>query len=113
MVYSNRAKVECLDVPLALLEEHGAVSEPVAQAMADGIRSRAGVDVGIGVTGIAGPGGGTASKPVGTVVLAVSSPRGVQARTFQFVGDREQVKFQSTQTAMNMLRLILLAGRRD
>ena len=113
VVYSNRAKVDWLGVPPALLEEHGAVSEPVAQAMADGIRIRAGVDVGIGVTGIAGPGGGTASKPVGTVALAVVSPRGVQVRTVQFFGDREQVKFQSTQTAMNMLRLGLLAGHRD
>jgi nicotinamide-nucleotide amidase len=109
--YSNRAKIEWLGVPRELIEAHGAVSEPVAGAMADGVRARAGVEVGIGITGIAGPGGGTADKPVGTVAIAVVCPKGIQVRTFQFVGDREQVKFQSTQAAMNMLRLMLIAGR--
>jgi nicotinamide-nucleotide amidase len=109
--YSNQAKVEWLGVPRELIEAHGAVSEPVAQAMAEGVRVRAMVDVGIGITGIAGPGGGTADKPVGTVAVALVTPTAAQVRTFQFVGDREQVKFQSTQAAMNMLRLMLIAGR--
>ena len=106
--YSNRAKVELAGVSEALIEEHGAVSEPVALAMADGIRARAGVNVGIGITGIAGPGGGTERKPVGTVAIAVMTDIGTRARTFQFVGGREMVKFQAAQAAMNMLRLLLL-----
>jgi len=111
--YSNEAKVEWLGVPPALIDAHGAVSEPVVDAMARGIRSRAGVDVGIGISGVAGPGGGTPDKPVGTVAIAVVTPRRTEVRTFSFVGDREQVKFQSSQAALNMLRLILLAERSD
>jgi len=107
--YSNQAKIEWLGVPPDLIEAHGAVSEPVVNAMASGIRARASVDVGIGISGIAGPGGGTPEKPVGTVAVAVVTPRGTEIRTFPFVGDRELVKFQSTQAALNMLRLILLA----
>jgi nicotinamide-nucleotide amidase len=106
--YSNRAKEEWLGVPAALIAAHGAVSEPVASAMADGIADRSGSDVGIGITGIAGPGGGTPEKPVGTVAIAVKTPSGAQVRTFQFLGGRDMVKFQSAQAAMNMLRLMLL-----
>jgi competence/damage-inducible protein CinA-like protein len=106
--YSNRAKEEWLGVPAALLTTYGAVSEPVALAMAQGIRDRAASDVGVGITGIAGPGGGTVEKPVGTVAIAVQTPAGQQVRTFQFLGAREMVKFQSAQAAMNMLRLMLL-----
>jgi nicotinamide-nucleotide amidase len=106
--YSNRAKVELLGVSDSLIAEHGAVSEPVSRAMAEGIRSRAGTSVGIGVTGIAGPGGGTPEKPVGTVAIAVVAPDGARVRTFQFIGDREQVKYQSAQAALNMLRLMML-----
>jgi nicotinamide-nucleotide amidase len=107
--YSNRAKVELAGVPESLLAEHGAVSEPVARAMAEGIRDRAATDVGIGVTGIAGPGGGTPQKPVGTVTIAVAVGQDVNTRTFQFIGGREQVKFQAAQAAMNMMRLMLAA----
>ena len=106
--YSNRAKIEWLGVPEALISEHGAVSEPVAQAMAEGIRTRAHTDVGIGVTGIAGPGGGTPEKPVGTVAIAVVAGDDTRVRTFQFIGEREQVKYQAAQAAMNMLRLMLM-----
>src|SRR5262245_9461126 len=106
--YSNRAKVEWLGVPESLIEEHGAVSEPVAHAMADGIRATAGSDIGIGITGIAGPGGATPGKPVGTVAIAVLAPGSQQVRTFQFIGGRDMVKFQSAQAAMNMLRLMLV-----
>jgi nicotinamide-nucleotide amidase len=105
--YSNRAKTESLGVPAALIAEHGAVSEPVAVAMAEGIRRKASTDVGIGVTGIAGPGGGTPDKPVGTVMIAVIVGSQVRVRTFQFIGPREMVKFQSAQAALNMLRLML------
>ena len=76
--------------------------------MAEGIRSRAKTDVGIGVTGIAGPGGGTPEKPVGTVAIAVSAGSALSVRTFAFFGNREMIKFQSAQAALNMLRLMLL-----
>ena len=108
--YSNRAKIEWLGVPEALIATHGAVSEPVARAMADSVRSRASTKVGIGVTGIAGPGGGTEQKPVGTVAIAVLAGEGARVRTFQFIGEREQIKFQATQAALNMLRLLLIEG---
>lgn len=106
--YSNRAKQELLGVPEALIREHGAVSQPVARAMADLVRARAGTRVGIGVTGIAGPGGGTPEKPVGTVAIAVVVDAELSTRVFQFVGGRDMVKFQAAQAAMNLLRLVLL-----
>jgi nicotinamide-nucleotide amidase len=106
--YSNAAKEEWLGVPGELIAKHGAVSEPVARSMADGIAERSGSDVGIGITGIAGPGGGTPEKPVGTVAIAVTAPSAQQVRTFLFLGSRDMVKFQSAQAAMNMLRLMLL-----
>jgi len=106
--YSNQAKTELLDVPDALLREHGAVSEPVARAMAEGIAARAKTNVGVGITGIAGPGGGTPEKPVGTVVIAVTVNGDTTVRTLKLFGGREMIKFQSAQAAMNMLRLTLL-----
>src|SRR5262245_13893823 len=107
--YSNQAKVDMAGVPEALIRQHGAVSEPVAQAMAAGIRERARTNIGIGITGIAGPDGGTPDKPVGTVCIAVILDAETRVRTFPFFGGREMVKFQATQAAMNMLRL-LIAG---
>jgi len=112
--YSNRAKTELAGVPEAMIRDHGAVSEPVAQAMAAGIRSRAGTSIGIGITGIAGPGGGTPEKPVGTVAVAVIGDEETRVRTFQFLGGRDMVKFQATQSALNMTRLMITrtaAGR--
>jgi len=112
--YSNRSKTELVDVPEAMIAEHGAVSEPVALAMAEGIRTRAGTNIGIGVTGIAGPGGGSAEKPVGMVVIAVVVDEERRVRTFQFIGGRDMVKFQAAQSALNMTRLLVLradAGR--
>jgi nicotinamide-nucleotide amidase len=106
--YSDRSKTDLAGVPPALFAEHGAVSEPVAQALAEGIRARARTNVGVGITGIAGPGGGSPQKPVGTVAIAVIVNEHVRVRTFQFLGGRDMVKFQSAQAAMNMLRLILL-----
>ena len=106
--YSNRSKTELADVPAALIAEHGAVSEPVARAMAEGIRSRAGTNIGIGITGIAGPGGGTAEKPVGTVSVAVIGDDESRVRTFQFIGGRDMVKFQAAQAALNMTRLAVM-----
>jgi nicotinamide-nucleotide amidase len=107
ITYSNTAKTELLGVPSELLEEHGAVSEPVALAMADGIRARARAHVGVGVTGIAGPTGGTAEKPVGMVVIAVTAASERRCRTFRFFGERELVKFQASQAALDMVRRLL------
>lgn len=105
--YSDRSKVEWLGVAESLLAQHGAVSEPVAAAMAAGIRERARVNVGVGVTGIAGPGGGSREKPVGTVAIAVQTDDDARVRTFQFIGGRDMVKFQASQAALNMVRLLL------
>ena len=107
IAYSNRAKVELLDVPEGVIAEHGAVSEPVALAMASGIRKRAGVNVGVAITGIAGPGGGSEQKPVGTVCIAVDAGES-RVRTFKFPGGREMVKAMSANWAIDMLRRFLL-----
>ena len=106
--YSNAAKTELLGVPEETIASHGAVSEPVASAMAEGIRTRSRVDIGIGVTGIAGPDGGTPEKPVGMVCIAASSAAGTRVRTFRFVGGREMVKFQASQAALDMVRRMLI-----
>jgi len=108
VAYANEAKVSLLGVPGTLIDEHGAVSEPVALAMAEGVRASAMVDVGVGVTGIAGPGGGDAEKPVGTVAVAAVIPGATRSRLFRFVGDREQVKFQASQAALDMVRRLLV-----
>jgi nicotinamide-nucleotide amidase len=105
--YSNRAKTELADVPETVIAEHGAVSEPVARAMAEGIRARARTNIGVGITGIAGPGGGTPQKPVGTVAIAVVGDDEARVRTFQFLGDRAMVKFQAAQSALNMTRVMV------
>lgn len=107
IAYANEAKTELLDVDPAVIAAHGAVSEPVAQAMAEGVRSRAGVDVGVGVTGVAGPGGGSAEKPVGTVAIAAVAPSAARSRMFRFHGEREHVKFQASQAALDMVRRML------
>lgn len=109
VTYSNNAKTQLLGVPNAMIETHGAVSEPVALAMADGLRGRAGVDVAIGVTGIAGPGGGTTEKPVGTVAVAAVTARATRSRVLRFGGEREQIKFQASQAALDLVRRMLIA----
>jgi nicotinamide-nucleotide amidase len=108
VTYSNDAKVALLGVPALLVATEGAVSDPVARAMASGIRALSGVEVGVGVTGVAGPGGGTIDKPVGTVVIAVVSPDGVSSRTLSLMGDREQIRYQSSQVALDSLRRLLV-----
>jgi nicotinamide-nucleotide amidase len=113
VAYANEAKTSLLGVPPDVIAAHGAVSEPVARAMAEGVRSRAGADLGLGITGIAGPSGGTPEKPVGTVAIALASPGGTSARTFRFFGDRELVKFQASQAALDMVRRMLLAAAPD
>ena len=105
VAYSNTVKINLLGVEGALIGAHGAVSEPVAAAMADGVRDRTGADVCVAITGVAGPGGGTPAKPVGTVVIAVRMPSGpVIVRTCSFPGSREHVRFQSTQAALDLVR---------
>lgn len=111
IAYAYDEKTALLGVPAELLAMHGAVSEPVAVAMAEGIRERTQADVAVGITGIAGPGGGTDTKPVGTVVLAVIVPgRPVYARTYAFAGGRAMVKFQATQAALDRVRRLLTDG---
>src|SRR4029077_5869092 len=101
-----------LGVPAELIAAHGAVSEPVAVAMAEGVRLKTGADVTVGITGIAGPGGGTPEKPVGTVAVAVIVPnRPAYVRTYQFLGGRAMIKFQSTQAAMDRVRRMLTGDR--
>jgi nicotinamide-nucleotide amidase len=108
VVYSNQSKIDLLGVPAGLIASHGAVSEPVAEAMASGAARLAGSDLGVAVTGIAGPSGGTPEKPVGTVAIAaVWVRRGAwetRVRTFNFIGGREMVRFQASQAAMDMVR---------
>ena len=111
VAYSNDAKVVLAGVPAELIEAHGAVSEAVAVALAEGIRARGGARIGVGVTGIAGPGGGTASKPVGTVCVAVIGPDGsARVRTHSFPGGRAQIKFSASQAALDMVRRLALEG---
>jgi len=104
IVYSNRAKEELLGVPEPLLRAHGAVSEPVARAMAEGVCRISGSPCGLAVTGIAGPDGGSAEKPVGTVYIGCATPEGIEVRRCRFDGDRVAIKWQSSQTALDMLR---------
>ncbi|MHC4580878.1 MAG: competence/damage-inducible protein A [Planctomycetota bacterium] len=107
VTYSNQAKSSELDIPAGLIDKHGAVSEQVAEAMARGARSRAGTDFAIGITGIAGPGGGSEQKPSGLVYVSVDSERGCETKRCFFTHNRRFVRLRSAQTALNMLRLKL------
>ena len=107
IAYSNAIKSEFLGVDPELIATHGAVSEPVARAMAEGARDRLRAAIGVGITGIAGPGGATPGKPVGTVDLAVAGPWPTEARRSQFIGDREEIRYRASQAALNMIRLRL------
>ncbi len=111
VTYANPAKERTLGVPAAALAEHGAVSAVVAQAMAEGARRAAGVDHALATTGIAGPGGGSEEKPVGTVFIALASKLGpTLVERHRFPTDRETFKFLTTQTALNLLRRQLLGA---
>jgi nicotinamide-nucleotide amidase len=107
IAYDNRIKAEMLGVADAQLREHGAVSEPVVRAMAAGVRDRFRTSIGMAITGIAGPGGGTAEKPVGTVWIAVDVDGAVVARRFNMIGDRDEIRRRSAQAALEMLRQAL------
>lgn len=109
VTYTNELKTRLVGVPAELIAEHGAVSEPVARAMAEGVRRALGSDWGIGITGVAGPGGGSEAKPVGTVHLALAGPQGdTDHRKIRFPGDRERVRLFASQLALEMLRRRLL-----
>jgi nicotinamide-nucleotide amidase len=115
VVYSNAAKEELLGVPSALLEQAGAVSEPVARAMALGALERSSADVALSVTGIAGPDGGSAAKPVGTVCFAWAvravPAAALESRTFRFDGDRAAVRTQAIAEALDGLCRAVSAAR--
>ncbi|HYR44042.1 MAG TPA: competence/damage-inducible protein A [Terriglobia bacterium] len=102
--YSNASKMELAGIPPLLLEMQGAVSAEVARGLAEGIRARAGTTIGVGVTGIAGPGGGTPEKPVGTVHIAVATSLRTEHRLFSFPGDREKLRWWASQAALDMVR---------
>lgn len=104
ITYADAAKVALLDVPAEVLAAEGAVSGPVAEAMAVGARTRLAADVAIGITGIAGPGGGSEAKPVGTVWFGVASPAGVRSQRAQFPGTRAEVRQRAVQAALWLLR---------
>ena len=114
--YSNDAKQELLGVPERLIRRHGAVSAEVAAAMAEGIRIRSGADIGLSVTGIAGPGGGTDRKPVGLVYVGLDAAPRTRATVtgeFRFHGDRHVIKVRASQAALNVLRLHLAGPGRQ
>jgi nicotinamide-nucleotide amidase len=106
--YSNSMKTRYLNVAQPLIQAHGAVSAEVATAMAKGIRSETGADIGLSVTGIAGPDGGTPEKPVGTVFFGVATPEYSRARRFLFSGSREQIQKITAFTGLNLIRRYLL-----
>ncbi len=108
ITYSNEAKMAILGVPEDILIAHGAVSDACARAMAEGAKSAASAEVGLAVTGIAGPGGGAPGKPVGTVFMAVALPSGTRSGRYLFEGDRIAVKEQTADSALEMLRAALL-----
>ena len=108
VVYSNELKTQFANVPKALIDQHGAVSREVAAAMAEGIRKRCLASYGIGITGVAGPSGGTEQKPVGLVYIALAGEEGTQVAERNFPGDRKRIRQFSTQQALEMIRRALL-----
>lgn len=103
VTYSNDAKIELLDVSAETLKEHGAVSKHVAKSMAEGVRLKSKVDIGVSTTGIAGPTGGTPEKPVGLVYIAVSTLEKTVVKKFNFKGNRLENKYSACNAAFEML----------
>ena len=108
VTYADAAKIRVLGVSPALLAAHGAVSSEVAMAMATGMRNNSGSDIALAVTGIAGPGGGSAEKPVGTVFIALATAAGCRAQCYRFSGSRDEVRNSTAFMAMDWLRRHLL-----
>jgi len=104
VAYSNQAKINALGVKPSILQQQGAVSPEAAQAMARGIREKAQSDYGLGITGIAGPSGGSPQKPVGLVYIALAWEKGIEVKKNRFLGNREKIKFQASQKALDILR---------
>lgn len=104
VTYSNQAKTEMLGVPQEVIKACGAVSEQTARAMAEGIRTQSRTDLGLSVTGIAGPTGGTPEKPVGTVFIALTSDKGTDCQKHLFQGDRETIRWETSETALEWIR---------
>jgi len=113
VAYADEVKRSELDVPEGVLAEHGAVSEEVAAAMADGARRRLGTDLAVAVTGVAGPDGGTAEKPVGRVYIHAAGPDGSLARMLDLPGERRQIRVRATVTALHLLRALLTGSRNE
>ncbi|HET9287977.1 MAG TPA: CinA family nicotinamide mononucleotide deamidase-related protein [Gaiella sp.] len=113
VAYSNEVKTAALGVPAELIDGHGAVSAEVAAAMARGVRERLGVDVGIAVTGVAGPGGGTPAKPVGLVHYHVSAPDGEKGHEFSLAADRDTIRSRATVAALHLARRVLTRSRHE
>ena len=113
VAYANDVKTAELGVPDELLAAHGAVSGEVAEAMSAGVRARLGVEVGIAVTGVAGPGGGTPEKPVGLVHFHVSTPDGEEGRSFSLPGDRATIRSRATVSALHLARQVLTRSRHE
>ena len=107
VTYANDSKLALLDVPIAMLDVYGAVSEPVVRAMADGVKRRSGAALAVSVSGIAGPDGGSVKKPIGTVWFAWSGPAGIEAQVHRFEGDRESVRRASVARALQGLQRLL------
>jgi nicotinamide-nucleotide amidase len=108
VVYSNALKTAFADVPAGLIEKHGAVSHEVATALAEGIRQRCGATLGIGITGVAGPTGGTPEKPVGLVFHALASDKGTEVVERKFPGDRQRIRWFASQQALDLVRRKLM-----
>lgn len=112
VTYSNAAKTRMLGVPAEMIAAHGAVSEPVARAMAGGARAIADTDLAIAVTGVAGPGGGTPEKPVGLVWFGLAGAEGITAESRIFPGDRTAIRLATVRHALTLLRAALDDGQR-
>jgi nicotinamide-nucleotide amidase len=104
IAYGNDVKRDLLGVRQETIEAHGAVSEPVVREMATGVRARTKATIGVGVTGVAGPSGGTPEKPVGTVWIATDMEGKVETRLLKLIGDRAEVRFRATQSVLEMVR---------
>ena len=110
VAYDDQAKVEMLDVKKDLLDEHGAVSEPVVRALAEGVIRISGAELAVAVSGVAGPAGGTDEKPVGTVWFAWTGPDGTQTQDRRFAGDREAIRRDSVAEALHGLLALLTSA---